>query len=54
LIAIYNAQIFKKFYSTLMARNGLISGGTSATGKMPKAVFARRRLKENIKEFKAG
>jgi len=46
--------MFKKFYSTLMARNGLISGGTSATGKMPKSIFARHRFKENIKELKAG
>jgi hypothetical protein len=54
LATIYNTQMFKKFYSTLMARIGLISGGTFATGKMPKSIFARRHLKENIEELKAG
>jgi hypothetical protein len=45
--------MFKKFYSTLMARNGLLVEAYLLQGRMPKSVFARRCLKENIEEFKA-
>jgi hypothetical protein len=42
-----------KFYRTLMARNGLLAEAYLPQGRMPKSVFARHCLKENIKEFKA-
>jgi len=46
MTAIYNAQMFKKFYSTLMARNGLLAEAYLLQGRMPKSVFARHCLKK--------
>jgi intergrase/recombinase len=40
-------------YSNFMARNGLISEEIDLLqGRVPKSVFARHHLKENIGEFK--
>jgi hypothetical protein len=40
--------MFKKFYNTLMARNELLVEAYLPQGKIPKSVFARHCLKENI------
>lgn len=43
----------RSFYSTFMARNGLISEEVDLLqGRIPKTVFARHYLKENLDEFR--
>ena len=44
----------RSFYSSFMAKNGLMSEEIDLLqGRVPRSVFARHYLKENIDEFKA-
>jgi hypothetical protein len=44
----------RSYYSSFMAKNGLMSEEIDLLqGRVPKSVFARHYLKENIEEFKA-
>jgi intergrase/recombinase len=52
----FNQQFkeLRSFYSSFMARNGLMSEEIDLVqGRVPKSVFARHYLKENIGEFKS-
>ena len=49
----YRFKELRSFYSSFMAKNGLISEEVDLLqGRVSKSVFARHYLKENVEEFK--